>query len=125
MGEARRRRLAGKASTERLPNKAEELLRRAPEDMRKITLGEAAEACPYKSLLGFDCDETKETWDRIRATIVILDRERSPMSPEMLADAVEVIRTGGVILLMAARREDREFAKAQIQGMLGPAGGLA
>lgn len=62
---------------------------------------------------------------RLGAAIAIIDAERSPLSPDMLAGAVATLQRGQTVLVIAARREDRDFARVQIVSIACAKGGSA
>lgn len=104
-------------STEPLSPAARRLLEKdAP-----ITFEEALAACPWQSILGRG-RTAEEMMRRLGATVAIVDQKRAPLSADMLADAVATLARGETVLIAAARRSDRDFAKAQILAMVGERG---
>ena len=100
-------------SSELLPEAARQLLDKSP--------GEALAACPWRSILGRGRNAEKML-RRLGATVVVIDREREPLSADVIADALATLARGETVLLIAARRSDRDYAKAQILAMAGGGG---
>lgn len=86
-----------------------------------ITLDDALAVCPWRSILGRGRN-AEEMMRRLGATIAVIDQEREPLSADMLADAVATLARGETVLLIAARRADRDYAKQQILAMAGNGG---
>lgn len=104
---------------ERLSPAARRLLQRGPDAL--ITFEEAWAACPWRSLLG--CGRNvDELLHELGATVAIIDHDREPLSADVLADVLATLARGETVLLIAARRSDRDYAKAQILAMTGVGG---
>ena len=104
-------------SSEPLSSAARNLL----EKTALIMLDEALVACPWRSLLRRERN-AEEMMECLGATIAVIDRERSPLSADVLADAVATLAGGQSVLVIAARRSDRDYAKRQILAMAGNGG---
>lgn len=93
-------------------------------DNKPITLDEALAVCPWRTLLGRGRDAAN-MMRRLGVTVAIVDHERSPMSADILVEAVAALGRGETVLLIAARREDGDFAKVQILAMAAGDGACA
>lgn len=108
--------------SERLPQAARRLLQRSSD--APITFEEAWAACPWRSILG--CGRNAdELLHQLGATVAIVGHDREPLSADVIADVLATLARGETVLLIAARRADRDFAKAQILGMAAAHGGRA
>lgn len=106
-------------SSEPLSSAARNLL----EKTALIMLDEALVACPWRSLLrrGRNAEKMMECLGATIA-VAVIDRERSPLSVDVLADAVATLAGGQTVLVIAARRCDRDYAKQQILALAGNGG---
>jgi hypothetical protein len=100
--------------------------RRAVAAGEPVSLAQAAQVLPYRSLLGNgSADDPRDMWARIESAIVVLGADPEPLDEGIINDAVAAIHNGGVVLLMSDHPESRDYAKREILAMAGAPAGRA
>jgi hypothetical protein len=78
-----------------------------------VSLSDALAVCKFRSLLGTGLD-ADNMLSRLGAAIVLIDTEYEPLSPDVLASAIDALGRGQTVLIAATHSDVRDCAKRAV-----------
>lgn len=79
-----------------------------------VTLSEAYERCPYRSLISLIPGTQKELLDRFGAAFCAVGGAVHPIDADMMEELVDRVCAGQTVVVFADRSELRDAAKSQL-----------